>query len=95
MLKANSNQLKTMQRTMSPPTHHSNRATPELPVKNNTFTGWTKMPVPMVRFMIKQTTVKRPRRCIDVGETSKRYFSSESKVYAIEAEWNHTCFCLL
>lgn len=74
-VKANSNQLKTMQRINKPAATHSRIATPELPVRERTLTGWANIPVPIVRFMIKQTTVNLPSCCIDVGETSNRYHS--------------------
>jgi len=50
-----------MQKMMIPAKHHSMIATPELPVEKMTLDGCVKMPLAIVRFIIKQKTVNGPR----------------------------------
>lgn len=62
-----------MHMTMIPATTQSNSATPELPAPRKTFTGWVKIPVAIVLFIIRQKTVNGEKSCCLVGATSKRY----------------------
>jgi len=61
IVKAISSQHATMQKMMTPAKHHSMMARPELPAKRLTLNGWIKMPLAIVRFIIKQKTVNGPR----------------------------------
>jgi hypothetical protein len=82
MDKEHSSQTKRPHVEMTAPAAQKNRLPLILPVPASTLLGVTKMPDPMVRLRIRQTTENHPSFCRGVGELSYLWSAGSRSVSA-------------